>query len=104
MCPLSARKSCAWKSPINDPRDTKALLIGSPRTHCSILPFASNAVALVYLTPEISDPAGQGSVPKIMHWIPISTATSAMVFPLVYSISTAFGPKSGITMIKTVCE
>ena len=44
-----------------------------------------------------------GSVLKIKYWDPLSTATSAMVLPLAYSVWKPWGPKSGSVMAKTVC-
>jgi hypothetical protein len=55
----------------------------------------------VYLPPEISLTGGR--VLKMMYLAPFLTATSAIVLPLLYSISKPSGPKEGVVMAKTVC-
>lgn len=75
--------------------------MGRPRMYRSISALASKGVHLVYLPPETS--LADGRVLKMMYSAPFSIATSAIVLPLLYSISKLSGLMGGVVMAKTVC-
>lgn len=68
--------------------------------YSSTLALASKGVTLVYFPPEIFETAGR--VLQMMYLAPFSTATSAIAFPLLNSVSAPSGPMDGVVMAKMV--